>query len=81
MGMLAASTGYIERQKGRTDLFVALENVQPPPDEGLASLGRFVILEQRARSVRILDRVRRCSEQARRGKVGLPFVLRRRRGG
>ena len=43
----------------RTELFVALEYVQPPPDERLTRLGRLVVLEQRARPVRVLDRVRR----------------------
>jgi hypothetical protein len=63
-------------------LLVALENVQPPPDKGLASLWRLVVLEQRTHSVRIHGHVRRSGEQARRGKVGLPFVLgcRRRSG-
>jgi len=70
-----------ERGGRRTDLPVALETVQPPPDKGLASLWWLVVLEQRARSVRILDRVRRCGEQARRGKVGLPLVLGCRRRG
>ena len=67
-----------EREKARTDLLVTLENVQPPPDEGLTSLGRLVVLEQSARSVRILDRVRRGSKQPRRVKVRLRLVFRRR---
>jgi len=46
------------------DLLITLENVKPPPNKRLASLRRFIIFEQSARSVRILDRVRRGREQA-----------------
>ena len=60
----------------RTDLLIALENVKPPPDKRLASLGRLVVFEQRARAVRILDRVRRGREQARRREIGLRLVFR-----
>ena len=62
----------------RTELFVTLEYVEPPPDERLTRLGRLVVLEQRARPVRILDRVRRCRQQARRRKIRLRFVVGRR---
>ena len=65
-------------QVRRTKLFIALEHVEPPPDEGLARLGRLVVLEQRARPVRIFDRVRRSRKQARRRKVRLRLVLGRR---
>ena len=68
-------------RRQRTDLLIALENVKPPPDKRLAGLRRLIILEQRARSVRLLDRVRRGREQAGRGKVGLGFVFGRRAGG
>jgi hypothetical protein len=72
----------VKGEEGRTDLLVSLENVQPPPDEGLAGLRRLVVLQQRTRSVRIPRRIRRCCEQTRYGEVGLPLVFdRRRRGG
>jgi len=67
------------KKEVRTDLLIALENVQPPPDDGLTGLGRLVVLEQGARPVHILDRVRRGGEQARRAKVGLRLVLGRHR--
>jgi hypothetical protein len=83
----STSNGRVRSRRGiesgkkrlRTDLLIALENVQPPPDDGLTGLGRLVVLEQGARPVRILDRVRRGGEQARRGKVGLRLVLGRHR--
>jgi hypothetical protein len=65
----------VGNRSARTDLLVALKDVQPPPNKGLASLGRLVVLEQGARPVRMLDRVRRSREQARRRKVRLCLVL------
>ena len=68
----------VEKRKGgrlRTDLLIALENVKPPPNKRLAGLRRFVVFEQRARSVRIFDRVRRGREQARRREIGLGLVF------
>jgi hypothetical protein len=59
----------------RTDLLVTLENVKSPPDKRLAGLGRLIVLEQRARPVRVLDRVRRGSEQARRRESRLGLVV------
>jgi hypothetical protein len=56
-------------------LLITLENVKPPPNKRLASLRWFIIFEQGARSVRILDRVRRCREQARRREIGLGLVI------
>jgi hypothetical protein len=67
--------GKGERGELRTDLLLALENVKSPPNKGLTSLRRLIVFEQRARSVRLLDRVRRGREQARRGEIGLGFVL------
>ena len=67
-----------EREGGRplrTDLLITLENVKPPPDKRLASLRRLIVFEQGARSVRILDRVRRGREQARRREIGLGLVF------
>lgn len=67
-----------ERKGGRplrTDLLITLENVKPPPDKRLASLRRLIVFEQGARSVRILDRVRRGREQARRREIGLGLVF------
>ena len=63
-----------------TDLLIALKNIEPPPNKRLARLRRLIILEQRARPVRLFDRVRRGREQTRRGKVRLGFVLGRRGG-
>ena len=53
-----------ERRRHAPTCSSTFENVQPPPNEGLTSLGRLVVLEQSARSVRILDRVRRGSKQS-----------------
>jgi hypothetical protein len=64
-----------ERGRLRTDLLITLENVKPPPDERLASLRRLVVFEQGARSVRMLDRVRRGREQARRREIRLGLVF------
>jgi hypothetical protein len=66
-----------KRKEGRlrTDLLIALENVQPPANERLASLRRLIVFEQGARSVRMLDRVRCGREQARRGEVRLGLVF------
>ena len=69
-----------EREEARTNLLVTLKTVQPPPDEGLTSLGRFVVLEKSACSVRVLDRVRRGGKQSRRGKVRLSLLFGRRGG-
>lgn len=70
--------GKEKKRRGgwRTDLLITLENVKPPPDKWLASLRRLVVFEQGARSVRVLDRVRRGGEQARRREIGLGLVLR-----
>lgn len=62
-------------ENGRTDLLITLENVKPPPNERLASLRRFIVFEQGARPVRILDRVRRSREQTRRREIGLSLVF------
>jgi len=75
-----SDAGRERKKKARTDLLVTPENVQPPPDEGLPSLGRLVVLEQIACSVRILDRVPRGSKQSRRGKVRLSLLFGRRGG-
>ena len=56
-------------------MLITLENVKPPPNERFASLGRLIVFEQGARSVRILDRVRRRREQARRREIGLGLVF------
>ena len=75
-----SAAGRERENRARTDLLVTFENVQPPPDEGLTSLGRLVVLEQIACSVRILDRVPRGSKQSRRGKVRLSLLFGRRGG-
>ena len=57
-----SDVGREREKKARTDVLVTIENVRPPPNEGLTSLGRLVV--QSAQSVRILDRVRRGSKQS-----------------
>jgi hypothetical protein len=71
------STVVDKKREGRlrTDLLITLENVKPPPDKRLASLRRLIVFEQGARSVRVLDRVRRGREQARRREIGLGLVF------
>jgi hypothetical protein len=67
--------GEKKRGRLRTDLFITLENVKPPPNKRLASLRRLIVFEQGAGPVRILDRVRRGREQARRREIGLGLVV------
>ena len=56
-------------------MFLALENVKPPPYKRLTGLRRLVVFEQSARPIHVLDRVRRSCEQARWGKVRFRLVF------